>query len=180
MEVSILWMGFLAVRALTTFRRAIMQRGNLFSLLLLTLGCAQSAPAPVAEDATPAINALRDSIQAAEVAGNADGMLALLADDVVNMPPDAPAVIGKPAVSDMFRTFLQSTSIAVQYDSQEVVVSGDWAFDRRTYSGTMTPKAGGAAVSETGKYLWVLHKDAAGSWKFARIIWNTDTAPPTM
>ena len=64
------------------------------------------------------------------------------------------------------------------WSSEEIVVAADWAFTRGTYSSTFTPRAGGEPVQENGKSLWILERQADGSWKYARAIWNSDNPPP--
>jgi uncharacterized protein (TIGR02246 family) len=154
-------------------------RARFAPLLLVFAACAK---APDSSAGTPAdvvaITALRDSIQAAETGGRPDGMFAAFAEDVVVMAPGMPALEGKPAATEAMRGMFQAMSMSVQYASAEMVVMGDWAFDRGSYSGTMTPKAGGPATADRGKYLWLLHKGPDGSWKYHRVIWNADAAPP--
>ena len=45
---------------------------------------------------------------------------------------------------------------------------GDWAFDRGQFTMTLTPKAGPADVTEHGKYLVLLQKQADGMEAGAR------------
>jgi ketosteroid isomerase-like protein len=68
--------------------------------------------------------------------------------------------------------------VQIRYTTAEILVTGDWAFDRGTYSQTLTPKGGGVAQKETGKYLWLYHRAPDGSWKQARVIWNSSDPLP--
>jgi uncharacterized protein (TIGR02246 family) len=145
-----------------------------FAPLLLALAACARAVDTSADAA--AVAALRDSIMAAENGGRADGMLAAFAEDVVVMPPNAPALDGKTAATEMIRGGFAAMTMTVQYTSAEVVVAGDWAFDRGSYNGSMAPRAGGPAVPDRGKYLWVLHRQADGTWKYHRVTWNADSA----
>lgn len=125
---------------------------------------------------TQAVGALRARLQAGENSGQADSMPVLVANDAIILPPNASTITGKAAFADWVRGAMQSMTFHVDYQSQEVVASGDWAFDRGTYTRVITPKAGGAAVTERGKYLWLLHREANGLWRYARSIWNSDAA----
>jgi ketosteroid isomerase-like protein len=74
------------------------------------------------------------------------------------------------------------------------VVTGDWGFDRGTYTITPTPKVAGEAAegasieqseigreldyAQTGKYLWILKRQPDGSWKIARGMWSSNHPPP--
>ena len=59
-----------------------------------------------------------------------------------------------------------------------MVVSGDLAVHRFTGELTLTPKAGGDAVTEAIKGLHVLRKQADGTWKITQDVWNTDRPAP--
>lgn len=152
-----------------------MRRSTASLIAVALLTACQAAPSTEAD--TQAIAASRARVQAAENSGQADSMVALMADDVIILPPGAPTVTGRAAFGEFVRSAMQTTLFHVEYQSVEVVVSGDWAFDRGTYAGTMTPKAGGAAVNDRGNYLWLLHRERDGTWRYARSIWNADAAP---
>jgi ketosteroid isomerase-like protein len=104
-------------------------------------------------------------------------MYAHAAPDIVAMPPNRPSKIGD-ADRQWIRDFLAAYTVEVQYKSDEIVIAGDWAFDRGTATETMTPKAGGPAATESAKYLWVYQR-LNGEWKLARLIWNSNGPPPT-
>jgi ketosteroid isomerase-like protein len=46
--------------------------------------------------------------------------------------------------------------------------------ERARYEATITPRAGGAALQETGKHIVVYRRQADGSWKVLWEIWNQD------
>ena len=145
------------------------------SSLMLVGGACTGTSSSVERD-TQAIAALRQRIQDAENAGRAEEMAAVAAADVIVLPPNASPIRGATAFAEYLSSAFQSITMAVQYQSEEAVVSGDWAFDRGTYVSTVTPKAGGAGVREHGKYLWLVHRKADGAWQYARIMWNSDSA----
>jgi len=123
------------------------------------------------------LDSLRRDFEIAERAGDADRMYAHAAPDIVAMPPNRPSKIGD-ADRQWIRDFLAAYTVEVQYKSDEIVIAGDWAFDRGTATETMTPKAGGPAATESTKYLWVYQR-LNGEWKLARLIWNSNGPPPT-
>ena len=53
----------------------------------------------------------------------------------------------------------------------------DLAYDRGTYSMTVTPP-GAAPIEDRGKYLTIYRKQADGSWKIARVMFNSDLPLP--
>ena len=150
--------------------------GVVFSALLAA-ACGTATPADPAAD-RQAIAAASARFQAAENAGSAEQARALFTDDLVAMGPDAPAISGADTVAAEMRSFYEAFTVEIEYSSQEIEAFGDWGFDRGTYRFTLTPKAGGAPISQTGKYLWLYRRQADGSWKQARVIWNSSDPPP--
>ena len=61
-----------------------------------------------------------------------------------------------------------------------VMVKDDIAIETGNSTMTMQPKQPGAPAMapEKGKYLAVWKKQADGSWKKLREVWNTDAPPP--
>jgi ketosteroid isomerase-like protein len=99
------------------------------------------------------LDSLRRDFETAERAGDADRMYAHAAPDIIAMPPNRPSKIGD-ADRQWIRDFLAAYAVEVQFKSDEIVIAGDWAFDRGTAVETMTPKAGGPPATESAKYLW--------------------------
>ena len=89
------------------------------------------------------------------------------------MGPNMPPVTGADSVAALMRVFHDAFAVQVEYDSQEIVVFGDWGFDRGTERYTLTPKAGGAPIRQSGNYLYLYERQEDGSWKQSRVIWNT-------
>jgi ketosteroid isomerase-like protein len=115
---------------------------------------------------------LREQTQQAEREGNASFFNDVAADDIVVMPPSLPAVLGRAATVEFMRGFLGALDLQITYTSEEIQVHGRIAFDRGTYTQTMTPRAGGESIPENGKYLWFYSQNPDGAWKFLRVIWN--------
>ena len=78
------------------------------------------------------------------------------APDVVVQPPNAKTVNGREASVELMRQFFSKYQLNIEYASTQIQVDGDKAFDRGSYSQTVTPKDGGAARGEQGKILVVL------------------------
>lgn len=146
---------------------------TLVCFLILAVSCAHQQNGDISAD-RQRIDASRRETEAAENAGSVERMRRQIADDVVMMAPNMPAVAGADNAMAAMQMFFDAFQVQIQYDSQEIVVSGDWAFDRGTYKHKLTPRQGGPAMEETGKYLWLFRRDPDGSWKQARVIWNSD------
>ena len=121
-----------------------------------------------------AVAAIRHALEAAENGGDADALAALLTDDAVLMVPDFPAQEGKAAcvrfVRGIMSWLLTEFVRRVTYVSAEVVVIGDIAFDRGSFSFDVAPKGGGEGTRVTGKYLWLLRRSDPEGWRIARLI----------
>jgi uncharacterized protein (TIGR02246 family) len=117
-------------------------------------------------------------IESAENAGDWEAMASMMADDIVIMVPTYPVQESKPACAAFTRDVLTALRGRfhrhIAYVSAEIRVAGDMAFDRGTFSFTVSPKAGGDTSIETGKYLFLYSRDGDRSWKIARVIVNLD------
>ena len=161
-----------------------------FSMLALFLlaGCGAPAEtpapaAPSAEEVTAKINQLRDNFMAAFNSGDAMALAELYTSDGIALPQNRAEVSGREAIlnynKEMFEQF--TPKIAVKSEELTIAVAGDLAFDRGTYTMELTPKAaGGAPITDEGKYLVVLQRQPDGAWKVLRDIDNSSrpAAPP--
>jgi ketosteroid isomerase-like protein len=102
-----------------------------------------------ADDDRGVLDAIRQALEAAENAGDAEAAAALLTDDVVVMVPDFAVLEGKDACATFMR-------------------------DMMTFSFAVSPKSGGDQTLVTGKYLWLLRRTAAEPWRIARLIVSRD------
>jgi len=126
------------------------------------------------EDAIRQIIQVRDAWIAGVRAKDVERLVGYLTDDVVMMHPNRPAVIGKQAnCADLVAAF-GKFSVEQTAESDEVVVAGEWAFDRSRATTTLTPVAGGAAVTVRSKTITILRRGEDGAWKIARVIGNVD------
>lgn len=144
----------------------------------LVAACAPPAAAPV--DTTAADTAAIEAVRQLEVSGLASGdsSMAYVSDDVLMMPPNEPAISGIAAARAWGAAFMRQFKATVAYSNTNLEISGDMAVE--TYSGTLTltPVAGGAAMTEVLKGIHVYHRNAAGAWKMTMDIWNSDTPLP--
>ncbi len=126
-----------------------------------------------------AIQEIRERTMHAENSGDADFFDSICTDDVVVMPPSMPAVTGRGATVAFMRDFLSQFDLSIQYVSEETQIHGGVAFDRGTYSQTMTPRAGGTPIREKGKFFWLYSRGSDGSWRISRVMWNASEPPPS-
>ena len=105
-----------------------------------------------------------------------EGLTALLTDDVVFLPPDAPVVVGKPAV----RAFLEAFPAITAFTATVIAAEGqpELAWARGSFAMTIEP-AHGQQVSMVGKWGATYRRRADGTWRCASDTWNLD-APLTL
>lgn len=127
-----------------------------------------------------AIDQVRELHVAALNAGRAGDWVAQFTDDGVQMPPNAPANIGKDAIGAWSQGFLGHFRVHFALDVDEVRIMNEWAFERGGYSIALDPKAGGAPLKDSGKYITLYRREPEGTWRMARDIWNSSNSQPGM
>jgi ketosteroid isomerase-like protein len=103
------------------------------------------------------------------------GYLDLYTEDAIQLPPNQAAVQGKAGIQAWHEAFPPFSNF--QEQSLEIEGQGGLAYDRGTYSMTLTPP-GAAPIEDHGKYLIIWRKQADGSWKVAREMFNSDRPLP--
>jgi uncharacterized protein (TIGR02246 family) len=151
----------------------------ILSLVALTLSACQPA-ADRTEADVAVIQALIQAWGAAVEASDVAGVVTLYTDDIVQMPPDAPANRGKQAIEEYYGGAFELFSVGVTWPvegTEEIIVADGWAFHLSEYILRFTPKSGGEAIEQHGKIIEICQKQPDGSWKFAREIWNRNSPP---
>jgi uncharacterized protein (TIGR02246 family) len=134
---------------------------------------------PVQGNEPEALDRLREAHVAALNAGDTDAWVACFARDGVQMPPNYPANIGVDAIRGWSGWMLAAFRAEFSLSPEEVQPAGaDWAFERGSYAITLTPKAGGEAILDEGKYITLYHRKTDGAWLMARDIWNSNNPLP--
>lgn len=156
--------------------RVLVVAATLTSIVIVT-SCSESnqKPQPVREADVAAIEAASAALGKAFIAGDVDGFAEVYADDIVLLPPNRPVMVGKEAALEWSRRLYEGFAVE-QFSgtTEELVVDGDWAFARTSFTWTLQPKAGGEAVRDTAKSIVLWHFESDGSWKRARVAWNSD------
>ena len=112
--------------------------------------------------------------------GDFDLWISLWTDDGVQMPPGAPARVGKEQIGEAMKPAFDQMNLDITITSiEDAKVYGDLGFIRCTYTLKMTPKAGGETINAMpdGKDLSLYERQSDGSWK---IIYdcNNSNIPP--
>ncbi len=112
--------------------------------------------------------------------GDFDFWMSLWADDGVQMPPDAPARVGKEQIRENMKPVFDQFNLNIEVDIAEGKVYGDYGLTRCTYTLDLTPKAGGETIHAMpdGKALTLYERQSDGSWKIVYDCFNSNV-PPT-
>ena len=99
--------------------------------------------------------------------GNLDGLLSLLADDVIFLTPGNPPIT-RDDFAKGFREVSAKARIETQQEVKEIQVSGDIATAWSHLTVVLTPKQGGKPSEASGYVLTVFQRSASGKWLLAR------------
>jgi ketosteroid isomerase-like protein/Tol biopolymer transport system component len=109
--------------------------------------------------------------------GDLELYMSLHTNDIVKMPPDAPATYGKEQLRAGTKFFFDNFTVEGSSYPEETQVDGDMGFTRGNYTLTITPKAGGEPILVDGKYLTLCRRQADGSWKISHDCYNSNVPP---
>ena len=148
-------------------------------LLCLTFSCqkGEEVAEEPAMDVTADVEAIKkitDDFNAAINAGDIDKLVSLYTDNVVRIPPNKPALIGKEANRSMFQEVLDNFTVQNEGVNVDLKVSGDLAFVRGSWTSTFTPKDEGEPLKYNGSFVFVIQKQPEGSWKVICHIWSNE------
>ncbi len=105
-----------------------------------------------------------------------DGFLALVSEDAVYMLPDKPAIVGKRAIGEFYRTLFAATNIEIVHQVLEIDVADDLIIHRGNATGSTTRRTDGESVDFDDKYLLVIKRSADGSLRVWRAMMNGNAA----
>jgi len=109
------------------------------------------------------------------VAAIADLYVSIHTDDAVLMFPGMPPVVGRDAIhSFALDCFSKYEFVFPEWQSKEIVISGDWAFHRFSAIALIRSLGGGEPIRRDAKYIDILHREPDGQWKVARHIFNSN------
>lgn len=143
--------------------------------LVALVGCRQ-APTPMVGLSADDQAAIRQAVDDALAMANADKpdmdayTRGYYAADALVLAPNMPAVRGHEAIAELMKSFPISD---LRVEIVELEGLGDMAWARGTYSMTLMP-ANAEPMSDTGKYVEIWKRQADGSWRVVRDIFNSD------
>jgi uncharacterized protein (TIGR02246 family) len=110
----------------------------------------------------------------AMLAADWPAVVSIYTEDALLLPPNSPEVRGRAAIQKFFEGSPKVS--AFKQNVTEIEGYGDLAYPRGTYEMTMLPPGAKAPIQDRGKVLTVWQKQADGSWRAARVMWNSDLA----
>jgi ketosteroid isomerase-like protein len=142
-------------------------KAHIVALSVLSLGlaaCASSPPTHSRAQDLAGIDAFNQRYLKAINDGDADTLIAMTVDDHIMMMPNQPIVSGKARLDAGSRRMAEQFNIHETWQPLETVIDGRLAYQRGTFSTTITPKAGGPARTTDGKFLRIYRRQDDGSW----------------
>lgn len=135
------------------------------SLLILSVaGCTSVRPAPSRAQDIAAIEAFNRTYLKAINDGDAETLISLTVDDHIMMMPNQPIIAGKARLDAASRRMVEQYRIQETWQPLETVIDGHLAYQRGTFSTTLTPKAGGPGRTTDGKFLRIYRRQDDGKW----------------
>ena len=118
-------------------------------------------------DDLAAIALVREQLADGVRTGNPAAILGTYDESVVLMSPNEPPVIGLEKSRIWLEAAFSEPYPDASYETAEVRISGDWAFERGSY------------WEGSGKRLWIYRRQPDGGWKISHIMWssNSPSAP---
>jgi len=98
-------------------------------------------------------------------------------------PPGEPVLRGKDNIGKWYKDFLANyRTTSLKLSNKENFVGTDWAVEFGHFDWVLQPTDRSASVLDHGTYMQVWKRQADGSWRFAREVWNSSpekAAKPT-
>ena len=123
-------------------------------------------------EAQAAIEAANAKFSEAFARGDAKALSAMYTSDAIAFPPDGDMVHGNEAIGEFWKATRDSGVQTAALTTVDVGRSGDVAYEVGKVSLTIQP-AGKALTTAVAKYVVVWKRQADGSWKLHRDIWNS-------
>jgi ketosteroid isomerase-like protein len=148
-------------------------------LLSASFSACDGPPASNAQAVRQTIEAHNANAERWYLAGHVDSLVTLFAEDVWQLPPNMPPLVGQ----DSLRTFWTNAFSWGRWEfdlqTRDVVTSGTIAVERGRYTLKFTPAAQGPipAIDDRGNYVVLWRQDPDGQW---RAVWDAPVSelPP--
>jgi ketosteroid isomerase-like protein len=159
-------------------------RNRLFGLVVVVAlsacnagGGKQSVASPT--DVRHVIDSLNAKLATAFDAGQADSVADIYAQDMWQLPPNSPPLVGRDSVLSFWRNALATGKWQFDLKSDDVVVADTLAVERGHYTlkTTAGPKAQYPSFEDRGNYVVLWRRDGDGHW---RAVWDAPVSTVPM
>jgi uncharacterized protein (TIGR02246 family) len=151
--------------------------------LVFPLALFAQAPTQQAKSSSGSVRAQIESVNKRFVdlfnKGDATGFANVYASDAMILPPNAEPIRGREAITKFWRGGWDAGLRNVVLTTTEVSASGNTAYEVGTAQLEMRKPDGSLAGKDTGKYIVIWKRDAAGNWRWYRDIWNSNLPATT-
>ena len=145
----------------------------------VTIGaCAPAAPEVNAPADIAAVSALRNAFVKAFNTGDADALGNGYTTDAISNGNHQPTEAGRAAIVAANKAVFSQMTTTIELTAEDTKTMGTSGYDRGRFKFTMTPKAGGPAIVDEGRYLVLLQKGTDGAWKVSYDINNSSLPMP--
>ena len=107
---------------------------------------------------------------AAVEAGDVEGLGRMMTEDIVVIHGNGRLICGKEAVMNDFACSLSEFSVQQTVEPEEIIVAGEWAFDRANVHTTIKSRKGGDTKEFDSRTVTILRKQGDAAWRVARVL----------
>ena len=112
-------------------------------------------------------------------ASDLEAAASVFTDDAVISAHGAPDTIGNAAIRELYAAAMAQVKLGARFNTEEIRVLGDSAYERGTYTLTVSDKATGQVLSTVvNRHIHVFRRQPGGGWKTWRMMTNSPTPAP--
>ena len=121
----------------------------------------------------PSTNVHQEVLKAS-LADDVNLIMGMFAEDAILLPPNDTTLFGKDEIRSWWEDYFSFFRItSVVQTERDMMVAGNQAFERESFSATIVPKQHGARILDDIRSLIVWRREPDGSWKISHQIWNS-------
>jgi len=149
--------------------------------VLLMIGVVRLKTSSASSDGEKEIAAFNKNYVDLHLKMDTPGILALWAEDGVDLMPGEAPLLGRKAISAWVEAIVSKMPgykvVKQDMEFHDIQVSGAWASEWATEHQVVQPPDGKAVIESYGKMALVLHREASGEWKVKQEMWNAAPRP---
>jgi uncharacterized protein (TIGR02246 family) len=139
---------------------------------------AATASADTTQKDVEAIRAFLTEIEQSFNGGQIDAFMPMFTEDAVLSPQGSPDIAGAAAIRAVYEGAMNQVNMQVKFDTKEVTVFGDLAYESGTFTVKSADKTSGQSLGEvTSRHIHIFQRQKDGKWKTWRMMTNSSAAP---